>query len=101
VVETATTEDILSGDSIIKTVSNDGFNVGDTVGIGVIGSPAYETGVIDSFSSIVLTAPLQNDHPAGTVVTLVKFGGDDIESTTASSASTTEEGSDLDGDDAR
>jgi hypothetical protein len=70
-IETTTTEEAKAGDTIIKTVSIDGFAVGDTVGFGAVGSSAYETGVIASFSSIVLTAPLKNNHPVGTVVTCV------------------------------
>merc|ERR1712128_292403 len=47
--------------------SDSGFKIGDMIDVGP-GTPEHEVNTVKAFGSIICATPLQNDHPAGTVV---------------------------------
>merc|ERR1711865_756914 len=57
----------MGGATKMPVASDSGFKIGDMIDIGP-GTPEHEVNTVKAFGSIICATPLQNDHPAGTVV---------------------------------
>merc|ERR1712128_297004 len=55
------------GATKMNVASDAGFKIGDMIDVGP-GTPKHEVNTVKAFGSIICATPLQNDHPAGTVV---------------------------------
>ena len=60
----------LAGDLTLDIVNHNYFQVGDEIVIAA-GTEVEEFNVVAGFASLILTTPLQFDHPAGTTVTRI------------------------------
>jgi hypothetical protein len=69
-VQTSLTESVKPGDTLLQVQDASGFQVGDQIIIDE-GLPQEEVGEVAGFGSIILQSPLQNDHAAGAVVSVV------------------------------
>merc|ERR1712086_1084080 len=58
---------VAKGATKMPVASDSGFKIGDMIDIGP-GTPEHEVNTVKAFGSIICATPLQNDHPAGTVV---------------------------------
>merc|ERR1712153_261342 len=58
---------VAKGATKMDVGSDSGFKIGDMLDVGP-GTPEHEVNTVKAFGSIICTTPLQNDHPAGTVV---------------------------------
>merc|ERR1712128_311280 len=58
---------LAKGATKLDVASDAGFKIGDLIDVGP-GTPEHEVNTVKAFGSIICATPLQNDHPAGTVV---------------------------------
>jgi len=58
---------LAKGATKLDVASDAGFKIGDMIDVGP-GTPEHEVNTVKAFGSIICATPLQNDHPAGTVV---------------------------------
>merc|ERR1712128_108583 len=58
---------VAKGATKMNVASDAGFKIGDMIDVGP-GTPEHEVNTVKAFGSIICATPLQNDHPAGTVV---------------------------------